>query len=85
MLLQQFEDLTTKDIMTDDVFTVDGDYELFDVFAEMDENSVRRIPIVEDGQLTGIITLDDLLAVLHSKMGNVTEVVMAESPPHLAL
>ncbi|WP_306060488.1 CBS domain-containing protein [Natronococcus wangiae] len=79
---QQLEDLTAEGVMTKDVFTVNGDYELFDVFAEMDENNVRRIPVEENGQLAGIIMLDDMLAVLHSKMGNVTEVVIAESPPH---
>lgn len=79
---RQFEDLTAADVMTEDVFTAEGDYELFELFAEMGEHSVRRIPIVEDGQLAGIVTFDDLLAVLHSEMGNVTEVVEAESPPH---
>lgn len=79
---RQFEALTAADVMTEDVFAVSGDRELFDLFSEMGENSVRRIPVVDDGELTGIVTLDDLLAVLHSEMGNITEVVESESPPH---
>lgn len=79
---RQFEGLTAEDVMTEDVFTVDGEYELFDLFAEMGEHNVRRIPIMEDGELAGIVTLDDLLAVLHSEMGSVTKVTRAESPPH---
>lgn len=79
---RQFEALTAADVMTEDVFAVSGDRELFDLFSEMGEHNVRRIPVVEDGELAGIVTLDDLLAVLHSEMGNITEVVRSESPPH---
>lgn len=75
---EPFEDRTAADIMTEDVFAVEGDYSLWDPFAEMGDHNVRRIPITEDGKLAGIVTLDDLLAVLHGEMGNVTEVIEAE-------
>lgn len=82
---REFENLTAEDVMTEGVFTVESDYELFELFTEMGKHNVRRIPIVEDDELAGIVTLDDLLAVLHSEMGNITEVTKAESPAHPTL
>lgn len=82
---RQFEDKIAEDIMTEEVFTADANTELFELFTQMGDHSVRRIPVVDDDELAGIVTLDDLLAVLHSEMGNVTEVVEAESPPHPTL
>ncbi|MFP4005821.1 MAG: CBS domain-containing protein, partial [Candidatus Hadarchaeia archaeon] len=47
--------------MTGKVVTVEPDLFLMDVMKEMISNGFRRLPVIEDGQLTGIITSVDVL------------------------
>jgi len=75
--------VTAEDIMTETLVTVEGDDGVFEVTAKMSENDVRRLPVVdENGDLTGIVTLDDLLVLLSTEMEHLTGVIEAESPPY---
>jgi CBS domain-containing protein len=52
----------------------------------MREAGVRRVPVVEDGELYGIVTLDDVVVHLAEELGNRTlqnlaAVIESESPP----
>jgi len=49
-----------EDWMNSDVITVSGSSTLPDAYWLMLENDVRRLPVVDDGVLVGIVTLDDL-------------------------
>ncbi len=49
-----------KDWMNAHVITVSGSSALPDAYWLMIENDVRRLPVVDDGALVGIITLEDL-------------------------
>lgn len=73
--------LTASDIMTKDVVTADADTEVFDLCSKMCEAEVRRMPLVSDGRLVGIITMDDIIQQLADKIQELAEVVEAESPP----
>jgi CBS domain-containing protein len=45
----------------------------------LNENSVRRLPIVDDdGRLVGLVSLDDLLALLGWEIGNLARGVVRE-------
>lgn len=48
-------------IMTRDPITVNPDDNVKDVAVKMIENNIRRIPIIEDGNLVGILTASDLI------------------------
>jgi predicted transcriptional regulator len=48
----------------------------------MCRESVRRMPVVDDGTLVGIVTLDDLGVLLTAELGTLAGVVEAESPPY---
>lgn len=48
----------------------------------MCDAAVRRVPVVEDDRLVGIVSLDDLLVLLASELSNLLGVVEAESPPY---
>lgn len=75
-------ELTASDIMHRDPFTADADDGVFELCATMREHGVRRLPIVEDGTLIGIVTLDDLVVLLEREMRNLSEVIQSESPPY---
>lgn len=49
------------------------------VFATMREQRVRRIPVVDaEGQLEGVLALDDLLLLLADQLGDLAEAVRVE-------
>lgn len=48
-------------IMTADVHTCDPESSLDDLMGLMTERRIRHVPVVEDGQLTGIISIGDVV------------------------
>jgi CBS domain-containing protein len=46
--------------MTSEVTSVDPETEIRDVFGIMSEKKIRRIPVVENNQLVGIVALGDV-------------------------
>ena len=49
-----------KNWMTREVVTAEPDTPLLDVIQLMVENTIRRVPIVENGKLVGIVTYGDV-------------------------
>lgn len=49
-----------KDWMTPDVITVSGSCPLPEAYWLMIENKIRRLPVMEDDTLVGIVTLENL-------------------------
>lgn len=76
------DEWTAGDIMNRDPFTAEAGDGVFDLSAKMAKHGVRRIPVVEDGELCGIVTLDDLVVLLEDELHNVSEVIRTESPPY---
>lgn len=58
--------------MTPDPVTVDQDLEFPKVLREMAEATARRIPITEDGEVVGVVTLDDCLVRLAGESEHVS-------------
>ncbi|WP_048189906.1 CBS domain-containing protein [Methanobacterium sp. SMA-27] len=48
-------------IMTRNIVTASPDDDVKEVAAKMIENNIRRVPIVEEGQLIGLVTASDLI------------------------
>lgn len=74
-----------NDIMATDVFTVGPDVDVAELTERMREECVRRVPVVEDGEVLGIVTLDDLVVGLAGELdspelSNLAAVIEAESP-----
>lgn len=76
------DDVVAEDVMTPDPVTVERDVGLMEVTSIMAEHGVRRIPVVDGGQLDGIITLDDVDRLLSDERQNLASVIEAESPPY---
>jgi CBS domain-containing protein len=65
--------------MKSPVETIRDDQGIYDATQKMMELAVRRLPVVDDdGQLVGIVTLDDLLSLLSRELRNVAQGVRAE-------
>jgi CBS domain-containing protein len=58
--------LRVRDIMTRDVATVSPDAPLAEVATLLERRRIRRVPVVEDGRLVGIVSRSDLVRALAS-------------------
>jgi CBS domain-containing protein len=59
------ESVSVGDVMSDHLHIISESDELLDVIAQMRSKGVRRAPVVsKQGELVGILTLDDVLDVL---------------------
>jgi predicted transcriptional regulator len=80
------EHTTVNEILSTDVFSVTADVSVEELTARMREAGVRRVPVVENGDLRGIVTLDDLIVLLAGELDSqpledLAAVIESESPP----
>ena len=74
---------SVEDVMAADPVTLQADEEDLAIARTIEEHSVRRIPVVdENGEVTGIVTLDDLVATIGEQLGQVADTVEAQSPDY---
>ncbi|WP_254533348.1 CBS domain-containing protein [Natrinema gelatinilyticum] len=80
-------DLTAGDVMSEDPLTIESQARVPRLLHHMNQASVRRVPVVDDGKVVGIITFDDLVVHLAGESAHVAaqleslaDVVHAESP-----
>lgn len=80
-------ELTAQDVMTPDPVTVDHEMEFPKILRQMADAAARRIPITRDGEVVGIVTLDDCLVRIagesqrvSAKLESLAGVIEAESP-----
>jgi CBS domain-containing protein len=76
------DEVTAEEVMTADPVTIEADAGVFDLVTVMGEHAVRRVPVVADEELVGIITLDDVDRLLSEEQGKLADVIEAESPPY---
>jgi acetoin utilization protein AcuB len=61
--------LQVRDLMTKDPVVAEPAMSLYDAYALMFENEVRRLPVLRKNRLVGIITLGDIQRALPSAFG----------------
>ncbi|WP_435335065.1 CBS domain-containing protein [Haloarchaeobius sp. TZWWS8] len=74
--------VTARDVMSNDPVTIEASAGVAELCEKMREESVRRMPVTENGKLVGIVTLDDLMVLLDGEMNDLTDVIRAESPAY---
>ena len=75
--------IPVEDVMAEDPATIREDQESIEIARAINEHNVRRFPIVdEDGNLTGIATLDDLVATIGEELDSVSDAIEAQSPQY---
>jgi CBS domain-containing protein len=58
---------TAKDVMTTEITCFDEDEDLMEIFKCLVESNFRRVPILSDGKLVGIISRADIINFLSIK------------------
>jgi len=64
--------------MSEPLVTIQGSADIVDAYRLLKDAGVRRLPVLEDGNLAGIITADDLLVALVLELGAVVSPVAQE-------
>jgi CBS domain-containing protein len=68
---------TVRDVMSANVVTVGKDTPLGEVVRLMEEHAIKRIPVIDDGQLVGIVSRADLMFALGEYLTKPKEVASA--------
>ena len=73
------DSVAIEDIMTRTPVTVREDEDVFTTMETMRARGIRRIPVTDSqGLVVGILTSDDLLAVIYEEMGNMVSLISHE-------
>jgi signal-transduction protein with cAMP-binding, CBS, and nucleotidyltransferase domain len=65
-------------VMTEHPVTIQGSADIFEAYQALKGAEVRRLPVLEEGDLAGIITADDLLIALILELGAVASPLARE-------
>ncbi|HLD02087.1 MAG TPA: CBS domain-containing protein [Candidatus Nanoarchaeia archaeon] len=57
------EKTSVSDIMTTKVVTIKPDQDLYEVMVEMAERKIRRLPVLHNGKIIGMLTVRDILKI----------------------
>ncbi len=87
-------DTRVDDVMSMNVIALDAGADVRDALRAFSLHAVRRLPIVDHGKVTGLLSLDDVVVVLSNQLGDVTHGLAAQllfphafdeaSPPAIA-
>jgi CBS domain-containing protein len=65
-------------VMSENPTVIQGSVDVFEAFKILKDAGVRRLPVLEDSEIAGIITVDDLLVFLVFELGAVVSPVAGE-------
>jgi signal-transduction protein with cAMP-binding, CBS, and nucleotidyltransferase domain len=65
-------------VMTPGVIAIDADVELRQALPILHSHAIRRLPLVRDGQVVGMLTTDDLLIDLVSDLGEIVRPITGQ-------
>ena len=83
------DETTAREVMTDDLVVVNANDTIDKLIETFDAADVRRMPVVDEGEIAGIVTLDDIAVLLSVELGGIAEemeslsnVIRSGSPPY---
>ncbi|MGA8245336.1 MAG: CBS domain-containing protein [Nocardioides sp.] len=79
------EHLTAGEVMTPDVVTVGPDATILEAARLMQDSQVRHLPVLDEGQIAGIVSMRDLFAVLADAADEDIDVVYVPSGTRVVL
>jgi len=69
-----------ENIMSEKVLTVDPEDTIEDAADKMVQNKIKKLPVVEDGKLKGIITASDIVVVEPKLIESVASLISVKMP-----
>ena len=71
-------DARIDSLMTTDVITIEGSSDVRDAYAIFRTNAIRRLPVLQDGAVIGMIAVDDLFMGLAGDLADLARPVTGE-------
>ena len=72
-----------ESVMSEEPATIREDEEAVEIARRIDEENVRRLPVVDDdGELSGIVTTDDVVATVGEQLDDIADTIEAQSPDY---
>lgn len=79
--MENLDEKTARDIMSDDMVAGPDNMSVYDAIKQLSDENIRRLPVIdEDGELVGIVTLDDIIVLLGKELQETAEIIKAQSP-----
>lgn len=73
--------IPVRAVMSGNLMVLPASAGLYEALGKARDRNVRRVPVVDgQGALTGIITVDDIIALLAEEMGRIATVIKAGRP-----
>lgn len=78
-------DARVDSVMSMNVVAIDADADVREAMAAFGHHAVRRLPVVHGAEIMGLLSLDELVAVMVGQLGDVTHGLRAQLMfPHRA-
>lgn len=71
-----------EEFLPDDVVMIEADEGVYDLVELLSEKGVRRVPVIEDGELAGIISLSDVVVLLGMELQHIATAIRSASPAY---
>ena len=72
-------DARVDSVMSSDIITADASADLRSVMNVFRSHPIRRVPVMDNGNLVGVITLDDLMMDLSADLSDLTRAVTGQA------
>ena len=69
-----------SDIMRAPIKTVEWDASLLDIVGLMHEENVYRLPVIQEGELIDILSIEDVVELVHGTLEDLNDAVQNGSP-----
>ena len=76
------ENTPIETVVEDDIVTIDGGEGVYDLVELLSEKGMRRVTVVEDGKLAGIISISDVVVLLGMELQHVANAIRSSSPAY---
>ncbi len=73
-------EVKASDIMVEPLITTGPEKDMFEALREMIRNDIQHLPVIEDGELVGILTLQDILEITPQILEIIPEYEEIEAP-----
>lgn len=76
------KETTAREVMDEDLVTVSGGTGIYKLVELMSEHGVRRVPVIENDDLVGIVSLSDVVVLLGMELQHVANAIRTVSPAY---
>lgn len=76
------EETAVVEVVDEEAPTIQGDAGVYDLVELLSQKGIRRVPVVDDGELAGIISLSDVVVLLGMELQHVSTAIRSSSPAY---